>query len=314
MTINPATGFRRILLAIDDSLQSAAATASVEAMASGGGAEVLVLHVWDANAAERHGESREAADQLVAAVAARLSAQGIAADAKVCVSGGDVADEIEAMAAEYHPDLVAMGSRGRGDLAGLTLGSVSHRVIHRIDCAILLGRDRDSGSDPQVTRILLALAGNASDSAAIDLASGIALSHKSSVLVLHVLRSLMDGSSSGYLQPLEAVAEVLRPAVRILRERGLDAEELVVPGSAAAMIVETAQANHAGLIVLGPGRRPSDLTGLLLGDKTSEVVHLSDRTVLIAAAKPRHPSAQENAGGTERKKADGWGAGLEGKY
>ena len=92
MTINQATGFRRILLAIDDSPQSVAATSSLEAMASGGGAEVLVLHIWDANAAVRYGESREAADQLVAEVAALLYAFGIAAVMSARVSRGDIVE------------------------------------------------------------------------------------------------------------------------------------------------------------------------------------------------------------------------------
>ena len=82
---------------------------------------MLVLNIWDANADVRYGESREAADQLVAEVAARLSAQGIAAVTRVRVSRGDIAEEIETVAAQYHPDLRAVGSRGRGDFAGLAL-------------------------------------------------------------------------------------------------------------------------------------------------------------------------------------------------
>jgi nucleotide-binding universal stress UspA family protein len=53
-------------------------------------------------------------------------------------------------------DLVAVGSRGRGRLAELVLGSVSHRVVLHAPCAALLVRD-DPGS---VRRVLLAVEGH----------------------------------------------------------------------------------------------------------------------------------------------------------
>lgn len=108
--------------------------------------------------------------------------------------------------------------------------------------------------------------------------------------MLHVLRLLGDATNAGYMQPVVAQAEVLTPAVDTLRERGLAAEALAVPGSPARIILETAIANHAGLIVLGPGRRASDLAALLLGGVAHEVIHLSDRPVLIGVAlgRPSH--------------------------
>jgi nucleotide-binding universal stress UspA family protein len=315
VTTDAGGGLSRILLAIDDSPESAAAASFVAVLASGAGADVLVLHVWDREAAAQHGESLEVADQLVAGVAARLSARGIAVTVRVRVNRcSEVATEIEAMAAQYRPDVLAMGSRGRGDLAGLALGSVSHKVLERVGCAVLVGRKHHSGSEAPLKRILLALAGNEDDSAAIEAASVVARSVNASVLVLHALRTLMDMSSSVYLQPLVAMAEVVTPAARALRERGLAAEDMVVPGSAPKVIVQTAQANQAGLIVLGPGRRSSDLGGLLLGDTANEVIRLSDLPVLIAAARPRTAAAAVNAEGIERRTGVGWGAGLEGKY
>jgi nucleotide-binding universal stress UspA family protein len=53
-------------------------------------------------------------------------------------------------------DLVAVGSRGRGRLAELVLGSVSHRVVLHASCSALLVRD-DPGN---IRRALLAVEGS----------------------------------------------------------------------------------------------------------------------------------------------------------
>ena len=41
---------------------------------------------------------------------------------------------------EHDVDVIVMGSRGRGDLAGLVLGSTAHKVIHLTDRPVLIVR------------------------------------------------------------------------------------------------------------------------------------------------------------------------------
>jgi len=50
---------------------------------------------------------------------------------------GDPAKEILSVASEEQADVIVMGRRGLGDLAGLLLGSVSRRVTQRAGCACL---------------------------------------------------------------------------------------------------------------------------------------------------------------------------------
>ena len=44
------------------------------------------------------------------------------------------------LASEHDVDVIVMGSRGRGDLAGLVLGSTAHKVIHLTDRPVLIVR------------------------------------------------------------------------------------------------------------------------------------------------------------------------------
>jgi nucleotide-binding universal stress UspA family protein len=50
---------------------------------------------------------------------------------------GDAADAILARAKKEKADLIVLGTRGFGDLKGLLLGSVSHKVAARAHCACM---------------------------------------------------------------------------------------------------------------------------------------------------------------------------------
>lgn len=49
-------------------------------------------------------------------------------------------DALVEYAREVDADLIVVGSRGRGDLASLVLGSTSHRVVNHASCDVLVVR------------------------------------------------------------------------------------------------------------------------------------------------------------------------------
>jgi nucleotide-binding universal stress UspA family protein len=53
---------------------------------------------------------------------------------------GDVAKVIVEAARDHGAGVIVLGSRGRGDLSALLLGSVGHQVIHLADRPVLVVR------------------------------------------------------------------------------------------------------------------------------------------------------------------------------
>ena len=63
------------------------------------------------------------------------------------VSWGQAADVLSACAADA--DLVVMGTRGLGGVKGLLLGSVTHRVMTRVGCPVVVLPARTREKVPQ---------------------------------------------------------------------------------------------------------------------------------------------------------------------
>jgi nucleotide-binding universal stress UspA family protein len=68
------------------------------------------------------------------------TAAGIASDGEILE--GDAADEIVSLADNRHVDLIVMGSRGHGALAGALLGSVSQAVLQHAPVPVLVAKHR----------------------------------------------------------------------------------------------------------------------------------------------------------------------------
>jgi nucleotide-binding universal stress UspA family protein len=86
-------------------------------------------------------ESQKEAMEFVDHVVRGLKDAGISARGEI-VDGltGQAPKEILQIARSFDADVVVMGSRGRSDLAGLVLGSVTHKVLHLTDRPVLVVR------------------------------------------------------------------------------------------------------------------------------------------------------------------------------
>lgn len=137
-----------ILLAIDDSKFSNAATDAVIALAKTGDAEVKVLHViepvplyldgeawgYGAKYVPISDEERNAAQELVARHTKRLRDAGI--NVSAVIKQGVPKVVILDMAKEWSPDLIVVGSHGRKGLDRFFLGSVSEAITRHAPCSV----------------------------------------------------------------------------------------------------------------------------------------------------------------------------------
>ncbi|HXM53854.1 MAG TPA: universal stress protein [Candidatus Dormibacteraeota bacterium] len=263
-----------MLFAVDRSAASRAALLAVAGLSIGAGIEVVVLHVDDRDQPEQ-------AQSFVRDVALGLVALAVRAKAEVRrAAPGRAAAAIAEAAAEHGADLVVLGSRGRSDLGGLLLGSVSHEVLRRVACPVLLVRAGRRASGRR-QRVLVAIAGD-EDLTELTRTTAAVAERTAQVLVLHLL-----APDEGELE-LAMSAELVERMVGGLRRCGIRARGRVRAGGrgTAGEIASTAHAYGADLIVMGSRRLPA-LTALLHGSVSNGVVHRSDRPVLIGA--PRTP-------------------------
>jgi nucleotide-binding universal stress UspA family protein len=129
---------RRILVAVDGSESSHKAARMAADIAVRFGSKLTMAYViprlllppdvYGLTLAEVEREQRTYAEKLVGEALVKLAEPGVTVDTQVLA--GSPAEALAEAAAAPDVDLVVVGSRGRGAVARVLLGSVSHRLVH----------------------------------------------------------------------------------------------------------------------------------------------------------------------------------------
>jgi nucleotide-binding universal stress UspA family protein len=140
---------KRILVPLDEAVQSESLIEAIGALARNAGATVRLLHVAPIpeSVADDYGHVVVYADQETA----RLEAEGLdylhAASLRLdgvtleyAVRYGDPVEEILDEAESWNADLIAMTTRGRGSIERALVGSVAEQVFRKAPMAVTLYR------------------------------------------------------------------------------------------------------------------------------------------------------------------------------
>lgn len=138
--------YEKILVAIDQSPVAALVLAAARELAQLSNGEVRVLHLRERDVLGGRGgvvtyETGDEARATVDSAIRVLSHDGVKVSGEARNTPfGHAAREIVGEARDFGADVIVMGSRGHGDLAGLVLGSTAHKVIHLTDRPVLVVR------------------------------------------------------------------------------------------------------------------------------------------------------------------------------
>lgn len=282
--------FERILLATDGSEASLSAVEATIAIAKSATVKVRVAHVWNLELHHRHGywdvEVRSEATKLVDETVERLLRAGVIAEREIVrADSHHVAAAIALSAREFRSDLVVVGSRGLSDWQSLTQHSISHQLLSALDCPVLIVRGLPQGAPFRASKVLLAIAGGDDLAPAVRATLAVA-GPDARVMVMHVAQVMFGAQGFVYVEPAEEIHETMSRACKVLTDTGVAVQGMVAhQGPVAKAVAEAATDWNADLIVIGSSRM-GDIGSLFLGSVSHDLLHTTDRPVLVAERVP----------------------------
>jgi nucleotide-binding universal stress UspA family protein len=300
----------RIVLAVDGSPSSRQASELVASLPWPSGTSVTLLTAYDIPTAwltegavttgdwlsGTEAALRGEAEAGLSALAGSLHGRGWSIDQRVV--RGRAANSILVAAEELDADLVVLGSRGRGPIASMLLGSVSAEVAEQARCSVLVSRA------PRVQRLLVATDGSEcaaiipevlGEWAAFDglEATALSVTPVDSPAFELMVRLYTLGTESLAPEREELRKRHRQHATEMaeqLSARGIRARPDVRDGDAAHEIIVAATEARADLVVTG-SRCLHGLDRWLLGSVARDVLVHADASVLIVR-RPRATSVE----------------------
>lgn len=242
----------------------------------------------------RPGYVLEAYHRQFEAVARRAQRILAARDPEASVEVVDAApaDALVAEAGRLGARVIVVGSRARGALRRLLLGSVARRVVRRAGCATLVVRGRAR----EVTRVMMGIDGSANAQRAVDMVAALAAPRGGRVLLVAVVEAmkvpampLAPGSARraaiGEIEAFNAAALErargwLAAAARHLERTGWGVKTAVERGRPLEVLEGAARESKADLVVIG-ARGVGGVERLLLGSVAEGLLDRSPTSVLV---------------------------------
>jgi nucleotide-binding universal stress UspA family protein len=250
----------------------------LEAAKQLGEQELQILH-------DTEGAVKDEGRQLLEREAKQLRALGIETVLELRI--GDPAEEILHAAQELSADLVVVGSKGMTSIERFLIGSVSDRILKHAPCSVLIARERPAASTGGL-RMLLAYDESAPSAKAAALCESLPVARVSHIHALTVLPLVHL-----YRQDISLQLNKIWHQRKLGAERALEqlaqtacggcpgfSTEIVESRDVSSAILDTAEAQHSDLIVLGHKGR-SSIADFLLGSVTRRIAEHAHCSVLV---------------------------------
>ncbi len=260
------------------------------ALASAGGVGYVGLD--DASWQEFEDTSQGEALATAQGAAKGLADAGLTADAEVARARGEagtVAGVLEAAEA-WDADVIATGTRGRGGLKRVLLGSTSTALLHRADRPVLVvPGDAATGDGP----VLVAYDGSGAARAAVETTARLVPGRTIVVLNVWTSPDYAVGVMAGAGPPIDMAPKVegwmteqsaasANEGVQIAEGAGATARGRSdrIAGSLHEGILDIAEAEGAVLLVTG-SRGRGGVTSVLLGSVSAGLVHSAQIPTMV---------------------------------
>jgi len=203
----------------------------------------------------------------------------------------------ELIEASHQADLVVLGTRSRGELAGLCFGSVVHKVAAHALCPVTVVHHSHGLPDPR-RPVVVGVDGSPGSMLAVDFAAERAAADGASLTIVtawdmsSIEPWLTPYAEAGYPAPDDVIDWSQRPAQEVCDTAvalvhatypQLDVRAKVIRGPAAHVL--TGAALEASLLVVGT-RRHGELTSLMLGSVSHAVIRFSPCPIVVVPPGP----------------------------
>lgn len=231
------TAFHHILVATDYSEASRRALAAGLSLAAANNAQLSVIHVahsdWRHEMLERppqiEMEGHNESERLRAFIDENHPERLVNA---MLVKSGSVARAVMTAIAHAGVDLLVIGTRGRGGLTKLALGSVAEELLRTASCPVMTIGPK-AGVAASFHAILFATDFGRGSTKAAPLAVGLAKMHRAKLILLHTLAPApMASSSLSAFAPAGNSGDEVQEWEQSSRQRGLrELRECIPPDS-----------------------------------------------------------------------------------